>query len=729
MKITIENCGNIDKGTIEIKPGCLNIKYANNGTGKSTIAKTIRAFTSQDNKEKKKLFNELVPYQYSNLSKKEREKHAPSIAGLDNIHNVEIFNDEYVNQFLFTKDDSLLEGAFSIFVETPEYKENMERIRSQFYDITEKIKNLDSLNAVIALLENFVKKCGRGGIIAKDSIIEKSLGTGNSLAEIAPQFKDYESFLLDRTNYNNGAWVSFISKGQPFLKDNHSCPFCLSTDKAKNIEITKEISAQYDEKALRELTEVLENFKNIADYLNDDFRFLLQKLETEAKGLDDESRDKLSSLKGSVADILTKFNDLQKINATSISDIDKLLKDIQSKKISLEGTPFGKKMQDIADEVNSFFDLIYKQALVIKNDIDKQSEIIDSTIKTNQNSINDFLKTAGYNYEVKIEQENENATITLHPIGLENSIENAKDHLSYGERNAFAMVLFMFSAVKKNPDLIILDDPISSFDGNKKFALLNMMFLSSNPDSIGQEDQTKYALLKDKTVLLMTHDFTTILDTVHTLHMCFQNTQAHMLSSKKGIIDGEEKRIIEEKKITHSDFRSFRAIAVSIIKNKENSIVTRVIYLRRLLDFLGEKKEPPYHLLSSLMHGREKPTFETENNREMSNCEIQNASLEIKEDKNFPANIEDFDYFKILNIIQDDEQLKTIYKSSNDYEKVHIFCMYMRKHKDSVHDVLQKYASEFAHIENDSIYQLDPTKFSLIPQYIIEACNKIMGQA
>lgn len=729
MNITIENCNNIDKGTIEIEPGCLNIKYANNGTGKSTIAKAIHAFTTQDNKKKKEALEELIPYQYSNLPKKEREKHAPSIAGLENIHNVEIFDDKYVNQFLFTKNDSLLEGAFSIFVETPEYKENMERIRSQLYDITEKIKNLDSLNAVIALLENFLKKGGRGGIIAKDSIIERSLGTGNSLAEIAPQFKDYESFLLDRTNYNNGAWVSFISKGQPFLKDNHSCPFCLSTDKAQNIEITKEISAQYDEKAIKELTDVLENFKNIADYLNDDFRFLLQKLETEAKGLNDESRDKLSSLKGSVADILIKFNDLQKINATSISDIDKLLKDIQSKKINLEGTPFGKKMQDIADEVNSFFDLIYKQALNIKNDIDKQSEIIENTIKTNEKSINYFLRTAGYNYEVKIAQENENATITLRPFGLENSIENAKDHLSYGERNAFAMVLFVFSAVKKNPDLIILDDPISSFDGNKKFALLNMMFLSSNPDAaIGTDDQSKYALLKDKTVLLMTHDFTTILDIVHTLHMCFPNTQAHMLSNKKSIIDGEEKRIVEEKKITHSDFRSFRAIAVSIIKNKENSIVTRVIYLRRLLDFLGEKDELPYHLLSSLMHGREKPTFET-NHAEMSDSEMQRASLEIKEGEDFPVHIEDFDYFKILSIIQDDEQLKTIYKSSNDYEKVHIFCMYMRKHKDSVHDVLQKYASEFVHIENDSIYQLDPTKFTLIPQYIIDECDNIMSNS
>lgn len=190
----------------------------------------------------------------------------------------------------------------------------------------------------------------------------------------------------------------------------------------------------------------------------------------------------------------------------------------------------------------------------------------------------------------------------------------------------------------------------------------------------------------------------------------------------------KKKRIVEEKKITHSDFRSFRAIAVSIIKNKENSIVTRVIYLRRLLDFLGEKDELPYHLLSSLMHGREMPTFET-NHAEMSDSEMQRASLEIKEGEDFPVHIEEFDYFKILSIIQDDEQLKTIYKSSNDYEKVHIFCMYMRKHKDSVHDVLQKYASEFVHIENDSIYQLDPTRFSLIPQYIIDECDNIMSNS
>ena len=48
-------------------------------------------------------------------------------------------------------------------------------------------------------------------------------------------------------------------------------------------------------------------------------------------------------------------------------------------------------------------------------------------------------------------------------------ISNVKSRLSYGERNAFALVLFMYSQLKENADLIILDDPISSFDKNKKY--------------------------------------------------------------------------------------------------------------------------------------------------------------------------------------------------------------------------------------------------------------------
>lgn len=41
--VEIISCNNVDQGTIEIKEGKLNIKYAINGTGKSTVAKAISA--------------------------------------------------------------------------------------------------------------------------------------------------------------------------------------------------------------------------------------------------------------------------------------------------------------------------------------------------------------------------------------------------------------------------------------------------------------------------------------------------------------------------------------------------------------------------------------------------------------------------------------------------------------------------------------------------------------
>jgi len=43
MDIKIMNCNNVDEGNIKLIEGRLNIKYAINGTGKSTIAKSYRS--------------------------------------------------------------------------------------------------------------------------------------------------------------------------------------------------------------------------------------------------------------------------------------------------------------------------------------------------------------------------------------------------------------------------------------------------------------------------------------------------------------------------------------------------------------------------------------------------------------------------------------------------------------------------------------------------------------
>ena len=198
MNITIENCNNIDKGAIEIEPGCLNIKYANNGTGKSTIAKAIRAFATQDVDEQKL----LTPYHL--IGKRSGPKPNVSFSkntnGID-IHNVEIFDDRYVNQFLFKK-DILINDAFSIFVKTPEYDENMKKISTQLQQITQDIQNNKKLESIIRLFENFRDKGGRGKEIGDKAKIYKAFNTGNMLANIAPQFKEYENFLQNRTDFS-----------------------------------------------------------------------------------------------------------------------------------------------------------------------------------------------------------------------------------------------------------------------------------------------------------------------------------------------------------------------------------------------------------------------------------------------------------------------------------------------------------------------------------------------
>ena len=57
-------------------------------------------------------------------------------------------------------------------------------------------------------------------------------------------------------------------------------------------------------------------------------------------------------------------------------------------------------------------------------------------------------------------------------------------------------------ALKNKPGLIVLDDPILSFDTTKKYAIVDMLF-------------RKEKWFKGKTVLLLTHDFEPIIDMVY----------------------------------------------------------------------------------------------------------------------------------------------------------------------------------------------------------------------
>ena len=126
MTISIKNCNNIDTAEVELLPSQLNIKYAINGTGKSTIARAMAAFVNHDEEEKKS----LVPFKYANAP----EDHASSVQGIDDIKSIKIFNESYVERFVFTA-DALFPDTFDVFVKTSDYEKRMVKINNSLQKI------------------------------------------------------------------------------------------------------------------------------------------------------------------------------------------------------------------------------------------------------------------------------------------------------------------------------------------------------------------------------------------------------------------------------------------------------------------------------------------------------------------------------------------------------------------------------------------------------------------
>lgn len=86
-----------------------------------------------------------------------------------------------------------------------------------------------------------------------------------------------------------------------------------------------------------------------------------------------------------------------------------------------------------------------------------------------------------------------------------------------------------------------------------------------------------------------------------------------------------------------------------------------------------------------------------------------------------------FNYTALQARFADDAQMIAAYKAANkNYEKLQIF----RVLKDGAlpdDEVLAKFINEVFHIENDFIMQVNPLKYELIPHYVIEECDRILG--
>lgn len=689
MDIILENCNNITQGRAIIVEGALNIKYAINGTGKSTISKAITAVVNQDDKA----LDLLVPYQFAN-----DPTHRPKVMGVDNIHKVMTFDEAYIDQYMYQTDD-LLKDSFEILVRTPDYDRHMAEIGQLLSEINESFQRNPELDSLIQAFSSFIDGCGRSQTsIAASGSIYKAFGKGNRINNIPAGLEAFSPYLSNTQEASNVKWLKWQVDGKKFLEIADQCPYCsgsIEHAKAKILQITEE----YDSKAIEHLDKMLVLFGQLSPYFSEATREQIALITNNAGNMTTQQKRYLFEIKDQVNSVLVLLQGIKKLGFNSLKDVDRVVDQLRSYEINLE--LFGHLQSDLMhskiDIINASLHHIVEKAGRLQGEVNQQNLLIQRTIRENSTAINNFLKCAGYKYAVSIEETAEHKyKLLLRPTSVDTKISSAKSHLSYGERNALALALFMFSAIKEDPDMVILDDPITSFDGNKKFALLNMLFLSER-------------CLKNRTVLLLTHDFNTVIDVISTMPYNF-NPAPHgaFLSTINGVL--------EEKEISKANILSFKQIALLNIE-ADIDILNKAVFLRRLYEAEGNKGLG-WNLLSNLFHKREVPTIPDDNaTRNMTASEIADATAEIGQ------YITGFDYNQQYLRTQNTQTLIDAYHNSgSNYEKLQIYrILYNENHENPV---VKKIVNETFHVENDFLFQLNPSEYETIPQYIIEECDE-----
>lgn len=696
MDIEIINCNNIDFGRITIKENSLNIKYAINGTGKSTVAKAISAAVAENNGATGRL-TELTPFKHQEAS----IEVTPSVKGAHDINTVKIFDEAYINSFVFQQDE-LLKGSFDIFIrsedfdagaaEIDELVKTLKLALAEDPGIEELLKDFDEISA------SFGKPVKSG--LHGSSGLAQAFKNGNNIENIPPGLEAYQTYLRHESGYK---WIKWQQDGAAYLEIGEDCPYCTNDIKEKRTTIER-VANTYNAKSIEHLNRIVSTFDRLKKYFSNATQAVIDEFVRNTERYSDEQVNVLHEVKNQIDNLRHKFKRSQGLGFASLKDVDKVIDELGEYKInlSLYNHLQSEETEIKANIVNNGVQELLNKAGLLQGAVAKQRSRIERVVQTYSQQINDFLINAGYSYQVVLQEdaESKHRLLLIHKESPQAKPVNAKNHLSFGERNAIALVLFMFDAVKTAPSLVVLDDPISSFDKNKKYAIIDMLFRKENS-------------LRGKTVLLLTHDLDPVIDML--LHHTdrFEKPTVAFLENTNGTLT--------EKPIEKASIKTFIAI------NKHNAkleipTLNRLVYLRRLLEITNDKGVE-FDIISNVFHRREKPTkVDQGDTRDMTAEEILAGCQGIQ------AHIPEFEYNTVVSTASDRAKMKALYTSSScNYEKLHLYRIVFDDTSEGIQSpIVLKFINEAFHIENNYIYQLDPRDYQLVPQFIINECDKYM---
>jgi len=690
VNITIRNCNSISEAAITLRPGTLNIKYGPNGLGKSTIARAL-TYRAESNDR----LATLTPFKHLGAT----PPITPTVNGADEIQSVLTFDDAYVSNFVFRKDE-VVENSFEIFINTNEYREGIKEIDEVFKSLKETFLAGVELNEAITHFTELRDAFGvtAAGKVSKTSRGSKALSMGGKLDTVPKGLEGYSGFIQSE---NPAKWITWQTQGRDYLEFSDNCPFCSTTsvDKAT----ARKVSEEYNSAAVKNMSILRAAVDKLGTYLNPEDLDQLQKLTRLITPMSPEQENFLVRLHRDIDTFLGKLTAARNVSFHALREAGDVKQALTALRIDLAllRSLHSEATQEIVTSINSKIDEVQAQFIEISKRISQQKRMVANLIANNQRAINDFLSSAGYKYEVRIDAVGDSYRMLLEHQDKAGHLESASEHLSYGERNAFALVLFMYHAKRIQPDLVVLDDPVSSFDKTKKFAILHQLFHGEKS-------------FQDVTCLLLTHDIEPAIDIARTS----AEPTVHFLTGRNGLIS--------EVPVTPGDIMTFSEVCRQNIQTASDPII-KSIYARRLLEVNGARGMG-YELLSNLLHVRDVPLLKARSGDDspMTESEIKSGIVEVRE------LLPDFDYSELLNGLKDTIAIKARFDATDvGYEKVQLFRVFTELSPTTLTKdrIFTKFVNETYHIENEYVMQLNPQKFDAVPEYVVAECKHLIDAA
>lgn len=553
-------------------------------------------------------------------------------------------------------------------------------------------------------------KYNEGDINQRGGVGEFIKGNGGGF-EKHTELNMYKPFYDGRDMVSVTKWAKWRNDG---IKQMHGdkCPFCADELNTEIEKQNKAISKVFKNSALSTANAVLEYLQKAVEksYIQKDAVDVLQGY-IGSEGNEDALLSELRQLGAETDYLYTKIQKIclfrpMNVSHNQLNELDKNMNDMYIDKRQIQKFYSTELMLSLAEDVEEKINDLKGNTNKLCGLFIRHERKMEQLIQKRKDDINQFFALAGFPYKFEIKPNGENkASSYLIPAELESEkVSEPDSHLSWGEKNAFSLVMFMFEAVSDNADLIVLDDPITSFDKDKKFAVIRRLF------------DNQRVSFRDRTVVMLTHDMQPLIDYVHSdFFKRFGLTtaiDAKWLQNENGII--------YEYNITKDDLVNTVELTRKIANDETNNMAVRIVNMRKYVELTKPNfsESDVYEVLSNIIHGRICAT-KADGIELLSEGTVYTGMSEVNEI------IPELTYDEMIQQVST-ESLYTLIGSADTYSNIIVIRLLFERYPGLLsklkkeHPAACKFVNETNHVENDYIFQLNPFKFFSVPSFYLQ---------